>query len=312
MNYQFWKDALAGKNPAITEADPQPGFYRMRDGKGGPWLPVAIFEHDGELVARVANSKKDPLNIWTWCAGNPVAQADAKHAFEHGSWPGDVPDVPSIGDNIGELSVQEEIADCIEQIDAWITSIGGKITEDVQMDMAANWRDKLAGLRQKAEAQHKLEKAPHLEAGRAVDAAWKPCIADAKDKADDIRTKLLTPYMRAKQAEEDRRRREEERKAREEAEKRAAEARAAGEPESEPEDLPPAPAPKRVQAGGQRGRKTALRSRKVAVVTDYDKALAHFATHEKVVTLIEQLAQHAARDGHDVPGVQVKTEQVAA
>lgn len=28
--YQFWRDALAGKAVAIDEASPQPGYYKLR------------------------------------------------------------------------------------------------------------------------------------------------------------------------------------------------------------------------------------------------------------------------------------------
>ena len=43
-----WRKALAGEPVPLHENDPQPGYWRLRQGRGGPFLPVAIWcEPDG-------------------------------------------------------------------------------------------------------------------------------------------------------------------------------------------------------------------------------------------------------------------------
>jgi hypothetical protein len=51
-------------------------------------------------------------------------------------------------------------------------------------------------LRKKIEATHKTEKEPHLEAGRAVDAKYKPLLTKINQAVEGV-TKLLTKYMEA-------------------------------------------------------------------------------------------------------------------
>jgi hypothetical protein len=82
-------------------------------------------------------------------------------------------------------------------------------------------KDDLRRVAKDAEATRKAEKEPHLEAGRAVDAAYKP-VADKCKKAIAAINAMQTPYLVAKQAERD----EAARKAREEAERKEHEARA--------------------------------------------------------------------------------------
>lgn len=324
----YWQAALAGEKPEIHEGNPQCGYYRLRKGRGGTWLPVAIWVKDGEMVARVGEEMRPPAEIWTWCADKPVDKEDCKFAFREGHWPGDVQwdDEPGIGDNNPPQTVVEKITAACSQALDWLK--GRTIADKVSADMAANLRDKILKLKKDAEAEHKAAKAPHLERCREVDAAYKAPISDASDAIDALRG-ALTVYMRA---EEDRQRKEAaerarianaeaEKKAKEEAATRIAreeKARRDGKPlpEAAPaEDPGPlfvAPEPVKVQVGGQRGARTGLKTVKRAVIKDYAATLAFFAEHAKVKDLIQQLAQHAARDGHPVPGVETIEERVAA
>ena len=300
-----YQSNLAGKDVPLHDGVPQVGFYKMRRSKNAPWLPVAIWSKDGTLVCRVAGEMKDPNEVWTYCCGNPVNKADAKHAFETGSWPGDV---PGIGDNSGDLSLAEDIEDTATQAKAWLKKT--TIQSKVECDMAANWRTKLLDLKKRAEAEHKAEKAPHLEAGRAVDAKFKPIIETADDAANALR-RVLTSYMAAEEAKL-RAAAELERKAAEEA-ARQAKAAAAAKGQPEPEDVPlPLPEPAKVQAGGQRGRKVGLREITKYVMTDYEAALAHVKEHPDVRAAVEKVAAAMARAGAKVPGVEAKIEKVAA
>lgn len=302
-DYQFWRDALAGKPVEINEHNPQPGYYKIRDGKGGPWVPVAIWNDalSNTMVCRVGAERRDPHKVWLWAAKNPVGKDDAKHAFETGRFPGE------IGHNVGDLSLTEEIDDAAKQAIAWLEREG--ITSASAKDMAANWKDRLLDLRKRADLERETEKRPHLEAGRAVDAKWQPIIELARIAADRLRD-ALTIYMRKELAEQEAKRAEE--LARQKAER---EAYLKANPMAEfTSEAPPVvePEPAKVQAGGQRGRKTGLRTVTRVVVKDHAAALAFFADREEVRELIQKLAERAGKAGITVPGTEIVTEKVAA
>lgn len=313
--FQNWRDALAGNATALHADIPNPGYYKVRAGKDGPWQPVAIWRKDGNLVCRVAGEMKDPLAVWTWAAKNPVSKEAAKHAFEHGTWPGDVP-MP--GHNSGTLSLPEEIDDAVAQVSAWLSST--KVTDKVAADTASNWRARLLDLSKRADKQRETEKRPHDDAAKAVQAKWKPVIDRATDTANKLRD-ALTAYMRA---EDERQRREAEaarkaaeeaaRKQREEAEAARREAAAKNAPPPpEPEDVPlPFVEPPKVQVGGQTGRKTGLREITRYEVEDYDAALAAVKDHPDVRAAVEKVAAARCKTGVAVPGVRTIKEKVAA
>jgi hypothetical protein len=319
--WQFWRNALAGKQQDIDANSPQCGFYKKRDGKGGKWLPVMIrFDGDGVLRCRVGDdSSADPHEVWTWCAGNPVSKEDAKAAFETGSFPGEV---AGIGDNSGDLSLAEQITDFASRALAWLRKSG--IKDKQTSDIAANYRAELLRMAKVADSEREKEKRPLLEASRAVDAKFKPLVEEATTAANELRDGL-TKWMREEEA-----RLEAERRAKWEAEKAAA-AKAWQEAEaqrakqmqedpiaaltSDPEplpDLPPPPEPVKVQAGGQRGRKTGFREVTKYVVTDYAAALAHVKDHPDVRASVEKVCAAQAKAGATVPGVETKIEKVAA
>ena len=67
------------------------------------------------------------------------------------------------------------------------------------------------------------------------------------------------------------------------------------------------------QAGGWDGkRKVAMRTRKVAEITDYDAALAHYGQKDDVKKLIQRLANADARAGVEAPGCKIITEEYVA
>lgn len=317
--FQFWRDALAGKKVEISADAPQPGYYKTRTRKDGPYVPVAIWTANGELVCRVGNEKRDPFSVWTFCADKPVSKDDAKHAFEHGTWPGDAPD---IGHNSGDLSLAEHIAEYAAMALTWLKKSG--IKDQVSADKAANYRAKLNQLKKDADDARTTEKAPHLSAAKAVDDKWRAPIAEATEAAEDIRA-ALTAFMvaeerRLKAEAEAKRKAEEERVAKERARIEAERAeKMRGDPiaaltDQEPE-LPIAPAeaePVKIQAGGQRGRKTGLKTVTVYEVTDYEAALSHVKSHPDVIAAVEKVAKAQAKTGAAVPGVEARTEKVAA
>lgn len=102
------------------------------------------------------------------------------------------------------------------------TTEGAEVTTDEQEAGLADLLKQVREASKDSEKMRKAEKEPHLEAGRAVDATWKPITDRCKAAADEIKVKL-TPYRAAKQAAKD----EAARKAREEAQAKEQAARAA-------------------------------------------------------------------------------------
>lgn len=319
--WQWWRDALAGKEQTIDADSPKCGFYKMRDGKDGPWLPVMIRMDGDTMRCRVGdNSGADPLKVWTWCASRPISKDDAKVAFETGHFPGDAP--AAIGDNSSDLSLAEQIKDYATQALNWLKTKG--IKDATSKDRAANYRQELLRLKKEADAQRVAEKKPHDDAAKAVQAKWVPLIDEAEAAAEKLRAELGAYMVAEKRAAE-----AEARAKYEIEQKAAAAARAEIEaqrakqmrndpiatltsPEPELPMAPPPPEPVKIQAGGQRGRKTGLREVTRYVVTDHAKALAFFADSEDVKELITKLAERASKAGVAVPGVEKRIEEVAA
>ena len=84
--YDFWRRSLSGERVARFEDDPQPGFYKRRMVRGGPFVPVEIWLEqeidpetgelaaDERLVAICNGILRDPLSIWTYC--RPISASE--------------------------------------------------------------------------------------------------------------------------------------------------------------------------------------------------------------------------------------------
>lgn len=82
--FRWWRAALRGEWLEIDGEDPQPGFYRRRLVKGGPWVPVriwmeqAIDPETGELTepetlrCMVDLKDRDPFRHWTYAMTHPI------------------------------------------------------------------------------------------------------------------------------------------------------------------------------------------------------------------------------------------------
>lgn len=303
-------------NAPVSDGKPLPGYYKMRVAKEGAFLPVAIWSHEGQLVARVGAEMRDPHEIWLWAAKNKVSREEANYAFEHGRWPGDAPlpldhnNAPS--DDPFEL-FQREIEAEEARVRAWVAEPHeGKI----EADRASNWLAALRKTEQRVKDAFDAEKAPVLAESQRIDGKWR----DLKRKAAEIKKLMDDCYQDIGRRERKRMQEIADRKAREEAEalrkereaehaKQAELARLHNVPIEMPEpELPLTEvkaAPVRVAFGGAQGNRIGLR--KVppkAVVEDWAKAAAFYSGHDSLRAAIQKLADHDARDNrHDVPGV---------
>jgi hypothetical protein len=191
--------------------------------------------------------------------------------------------------------------------------------------MARNMQAALLQLNKRADAMHKLEKQPHLDAGRVVDTKFdfRKVVATIADRLREV----FTAFMRAEESrqraaaqkkfEEDLRRAEEARKAAEEERKRLErdDPAIALIGESEPlTDLPSQLEPVKIQVGGV-GRKAGLKTVYIGRILDWQKVLHHFSGHKQVRDVLQKLVDADVRLNKTqctIPGVEILEERVAA
>lgn len=96
-DFDWWRAALAGEKPRTYEAEPECGYFKMRDRRGlnkdlapikRPWIACAIWRDlRGHLNAELAGSAVDVDRIWPWVAKYPVSFEDYSYWHQHGRWP---------------------------------------------------------------------------------------------------------------------------------------------------------------------------------------------------------------------------------
>lgn len=323
--YAPYRALLAGKEVPIHEDQPYPGRYKMK--RNGVWLPVAIGpDGDGEIAAIVDGANADPLKIWTWCAKWPVTQDAYKFRMANGHWP----DEPkqTYGSNRPTDPFEALLADVQDkskQADELLTHHPEIKTQTV-CDLFRNMQAQLLDLNKQADALHETEKRPVLDKCKEIDDRFRFRAA----------VKVLSERLRQRfgaflAAEERRQREEAQRKfeaarAAAEAERQRIEAERAQQKEDDPiafhtspepelPEMPAAPEPVKVQAGGGFGRKAGLQSVWVGVVEDHKAALGYFADHPDVKALVEKLVKKAVKDSKGavkIPGVNITEDRRAA
>ena len=325
-NFTWWQNALAGKFGPIHDSDPQAGYYRTRF-KDKPWEPVAIWFEQDRWWALRGEREVDASEIWTWCCRNPISYEAYNKAIEGAGWD-DEPDAPTIGHNLPadpHEALAVEFASEKEQVETFLKT---PITTKEQADRAAVWSKRVAAISKKATDLHKVEKQPHLEAGRAVDDKWR----DLKEEPDAL-SKKIKRHLDAYLQEQQRIELERQRKAREEAERIQREADAAriaaeqasarndnsaSEAAAEAERLAQqaAAAEKETQArnasAGRTGAKVSLRTFVYAEITNYDQLLLALKDRPEIKETVEALANRAAKSGVELAGMNIKSEQRAA
>ncbi|RUV65192.1 MAG: hypothetical protein E5X35_11675 [Mesorhizobium sp.] len=334
-SYDWWREALEspheiGRKLKIHEDEPQPGFYRKRAHKDGPWVPVAIWPTDAGMVATVANRRVDANSTWTFCCEHPVSEEIYRAVAAGGQWPDDP---PAIGHNLPKSDDPHEAlsAEFLAETELAVTFLRKPIQTKDDADRAAVWSKRLATIAKRATDLHKVEKQPHLDAGRAVDDKWR----GLKEDADALSKKLkrhLDDFLR----EQDRIEQERQRKAREEADKVRREAEAAALKAAEAAAAPgvasnfaeeaareadrlaekAADAQRDTEArnsgAGRTGAKVSLRTFVTAEITDYDALVMALKDRPEVREVIQTLANRAAKSGVQVPGMKAVEERRAA
>ena len=317
-DYTYWQEALEGRFGPVNDGNPQPGFYRRRMGKGGPYLPAAIWEGGNSQIVAILDGKTcDPDALWTYCCSNPVSEEHYRDRVESGAWWDEdaaatasmKPPPASIGDNnppADPLTVKREaIETALKGLDDYAV-----IGTDEAAAKAQSLRSRLLELSGEADKEREKLVRPHLDAEKAFNKDWMPLVKMAKAGADAIRAALSvfeTAQQRKRDAEEADRQRVA-RVAQEAADKARAEAEAAGRPPPPPapEPAPPLPAPVETKIRGSYGRAATKKMIRVATVTDQDALYPFLRTHKELVDLMAKLAQRAVDAGHNPAGVKIE------
>lgn len=240
-------------------------------------------------------------------------------------------DAPPIGhNNPPEPTPLEAAKELISLLDveasAWFD--GEPIKNQKQADEVARLIDAARKAKQQFDKDRKAEKQPHDEAAKAVDAAWKPVIADA-ERILEIAKAAQTPWLI--RLDEEKREREE--AARKEAEAKAAEARrlaqesdgslaAAKARDAAIEEAKAAEAAaqraaneKAAAKGAGMSRAIGLRTTWRSIVEDRRAILNHIAKTDPaaLTSFVEDWAAKAVRKGiRELPGVNIYEERSAA
>lgn len=122
---------------------------------------------------------KDILNgeVWTekW-ARNRLASNIETHDHEGNRR-------PTIGHNgapshDSDVLLRERIENVKRDLKKWLKSIGGSPRDQEEINALGNYANKFKDLENEASNGHKNEKAPHLEACRAIDSKWFKSVRD--------------------------------------------------------------------------------------------------------------------------------------
>lgn len=313
--FSWWRDAVAtGRGVETERGNPRSGYYRVKDEAIAFWRASP-----GEVVCWRSGSFNPPTHfdaideLFGWCAPHPVSYEKFCIFQETGRWPDQIAPVEVDASLPPHERADAELTAQREAMAAWVREIG-KVETQEHANKAGNFADAFAKLETSATTAHKAEKAPHLEAGRLVDAAWKPVITRA-DELKRYAKKLPETFLIAEKArikvDEDARREEAAKIEREAAERRR-QAEAAGAPPPVEEARPmPAPPPVKAKAG-----KVHLRTVTKHHIVDMRAVLeflAKFNDHPAELKDVAQLLVNRMRHaGVEVPGVETKTVEVAA
>jgi len=325
--WKWWQDALAGNIGPIHDSDPQQGFYRTRY-KDKAWEPVAIWFEDDKWHAMRGDRIINADEIWTFCCRNSITHEAYTKAIEGGGWDDEPEQVRGIGDNLPadpfealklEFAGEQELADAL---------LKSKVETQDQANKIGVLSKRIAGISKRATDLHKVEKQPHLDAGRNVDNKWR----DLKEEPDTL-SKRLKRHLNAFLQEKARKERDRQAAARAEADRIQREADAAriaaeqasakndnsapaAEAEAERLAQQAADATKETQArnasAGRTGAKVSLRTFVFAEITDFDAILLALKDRAEIREVVETLANRAARSGVELAGMAIKSEQRAA
>jgi hypothetical protein len=238
--------------------------------------------------------------VWTEAWARTQLAAELETHDEHGN-PREV-----IGGNhppedlTPDQALAKRILDLDSLVDKWLSKIRGTPTTQAEAEVLANYANKFKDFENEAVSAHKIEKEPHLKAGRAVDAKW---FGPIRDKAATSRQKIIS-LIRAFESAEDAKRAEAARVVNELARKAAETQARTSDTLVEPvSDILPEKAKVTTLRGGGGGRRQAAK-----LVTDpklfLEFCLSLQTVPPELVEAMEKIARRWTTSGTPAPGME--------
>jgi hypothetical protein len=304
-DYSIWSAAVEAGTPIPPESchvdHPLSGRYRYRSKKTGEHVPVAYWrDGDGNLLCRYGNtmlSEQRANEIWPFCAKTPISQAVYKERLSTGRWPGE--SEAATQDRRNEPS--EETAQTAPDVSSRLEVLAieaeamiqrGAAPDQHEADRAADLSDRLQKIEKRCTDLHKVDKEPHLEAGRVVDRTWFPLRDRAENLKKRLKAAVIGPFLKAKQDVLDA-----EHKRRQEA--------------ALTTDAPLPAAPPRAAAGSV-GRKVTQRKQPRGEITDMPAFLLAIQNREDTREFCQGIANACARAGITLAGMKIIDGNTAA
>lgn len=336
--YAYWRASLTQTTAGVellptgsgVDDKPQPGLWKVRAEKGGPFLPLQIYlvnaagapvhtwGEDREVKGTLNGQPCDVMRLHMHARA--VSKEDWAYHAKHGRWPGEIEE-PGIGHNSGAVTLADRVMSRIANALSWLAATG--ISSQIDADTAGNHRGAILAMKKEVEKEWSDKEEPHKKAIDGLKAIYKPLVEQLDSANVDLRA-AVTVYGNKIEAAENARRQAEyeaqlkadrERREKEEAE-RAARMRVdpiavMTEPTPPPPPPPVVPEAFKLRAGGQIGKTMSMRTNTIYTVVDHRAALAYFADHDDVKALVQKLATKVSKAGVVVPGVRVDKERVA-
>lgn len=314
-SFDWYNAALKGQRGSIDPNNPKAGFYRTKQGRDGPYIPVAFWydSSNGSLRCHKNGRSIDDMaarELWVYAAKNLVPAESYWSVIDGNGWPDNDasaaaaakgPEIDPATDPVGSL--KDEIAAAKAGIAAYAT-----IDSDEQAARAQTLRSALTALSGKATKAYEALNRPLLDQQARIRKVWFPLRDEAADGADAIRRELG--------AWEDTKRRaamDAAAKAAREASEHAEATRKAEEAGKPAPPPPPAPAapnlpPPSTKIKGASGRAASVQLKKVVVAIDLDQAFAQFQNTPELYACLLDLSQRTVTAGFEAIGATIEEQ----
>ena len=194
--FSQWREAITnGKPVEYTKGSPTAGYFKRRarnEDRSIRFDAVTIWQEDGEWFCQASAgytpTKADEIEkLFVNCNSSPITYELFEAIMAGGAWPEEVKtpepgkaDLPPHEAAAATLKVQQDAAK------TWILTLkdaegkNRKPATQEEADKASNYADEFSKISKSSDKARVGEKEPHLIAGRAVDAKWKPIIEGAE------------------------------------------------------------------------------------------------------------------------------------
>lgn len=327
--FDWWQRALAeplkiGTDVLpINSVPPGNGFYRMRDHKGAPWEPVAIWRAGNGWRAERSNEDVHPNDIerlWSYACMNPITEEAFDRARRGEGWEDEPEAAPKVDadDPFVELTLlfntEREKAKAM---------LAKPVAAQSEADKIAIITKRISELAGSADRRFDIEKEPIRKKAKEIDDKWRDLREGAKELAKALKrhSDAWLTYLKRRELERQAKAREEADRLRRAADEKMKAAEGANDPTGNAmleagkalADLKEAERgveERKVQIG-RTGARLSLRTFYSARIIDQDKLYAAVRDNPGVILALQQVADAAARSSAHLvlPGCELIEEE---